>query len=68
VLMKFLLLDYEVVEIAKLPELLKNAAIMTQSSKLLGIPAMQAVTQAYLDLVQIGQLRVSADGQYLINT
>jgi glyoxylase-like metal-dependent hydrolase (beta-lactamase superfamily II) len=67
VLVKFLLLDHEVVEIAKLPEVLKNAAIMTQSSKLLGIPAMQAVTQAYLDLVQIGQLRVSADGQYLIN-
>jgi glyoxylase-like metal-dependent hydrolase (beta-lactamase superfamily II) len=67
VLMKFLLLDHEVIEIAKLPELLKNAAIMTQSSKLLGIPAMQAVTTAYSDLVKIGQLRLSTDGQYLIN-
>jgi glyoxylase-like metal-dependent hydrolase (beta-lactamase superfamily II) len=67
VLMKFLLLDQEVLEIAKLPELLKNAAIMTQSSKLLGIPAMQAVTTAYSDLVKIGQLRLSTDGQYLIN-
>jgi glyoxylase-like metal-dependent hydrolase (beta-lactamase superfamily II) len=67
VLMKFLLLDYEVIEIAKLPELLKNATVMAQSSKLLGMTAMQAVTIAYSDLVKVGQLRLSADGQYLIN-
>ena len=67
VLMKFLLLDHEIIEISKLPELLKNASIMTQSSKLLGVPAMQAVTTAYTDLVKIGHLRLSADGQHLIN-
>jgi glyoxylase-like metal-dependent hydrolase (beta-lactamase superfamily II) len=67
VLMKFLLLDKEVVEIANLPELLKNAAFMAQSSKLLGMPAMQGITNAYLDLVRIGQLRLSEDGLYLLN-
>jgi glyoxylase-like metal-dependent hydrolase (beta-lactamase superfamily II) len=67
VLMKFLLLDHEIVEIAKLSELLKNATIMEQSSRLLAMPAMQAVTQAYMDLVKIGQLRLSDDGRYLLN-
>jgi glyoxylase-like metal-dependent hydrolase (beta-lactamase superfamily II) len=67
VLMKFLLLDQEIVEIAQLPELLKHAAIMTQSSKLLGIPALQAVTNAYEDLVKNGQLQLSADKRYLLN-
>jgi glyoxylase-like metal-dependent hydrolase (beta-lactamase superfamily II) len=67
VLMKFLLLDKEVVEITKLPELLKNASVMTQSSKLLGVPAMEGITNAYLDLVRIGQLRLSEDGRYLLN-
>jgi glyoxylase-like metal-dependent hydrolase (beta-lactamase superfamily II) len=67
VLMKFMLLDHEIIEIAKLPELLKNAAIMTQCSTLLGIPALQAVTNAYEDLVKVGQLNLSADGRYLLN-
>jgi glyoxylase-like metal-dependent hydrolase (beta-lactamase superfamily II) len=67
VLMKFLLLDHEVVEIAHLPELLKSADIMKNSSKLLGIPAMLAVTNACSDLVRVGQLRLSDDGRYLLN-
>jgi glyoxylase-like metal-dependent hydrolase (beta-lactamase superfamily II) len=67
VLMKFLLLDHEIIEIAKLPELLKPSSIMSQSSRLLGIPALQAVTNAYEDLVKVGQLHLSADGKYLLN-
>jgi glyoxylase-like metal-dependent hydrolase (beta-lactamase superfamily II) len=67
VLMKFLLLDREIVEIAHLPALLKDAAIMQQSSKILGMPALQAVTQAYEDLIKVGQLRISDDGKYLLN-
>jgi glyoxylase-like metal-dependent hydrolase (beta-lactamase superfamily II) len=67
VLMKFLLLDREIVEIAALPALLNDAAIMRQSSKLLGLPALEAVTQAYLDLIKVGQLHLSEDGKFLLN-
>jgi glyoxylase-like metal-dependent hydrolase (beta-lactamase superfamily II) len=67
VLMKFLLLDREIVEIATLPALLSEAAIMRQSSSVMGVPALEAVTQAYLDLVKVGQLRLSDDRKFLLN-
>jgi glyoxylase-like metal-dependent hydrolase (beta-lactamase superfamily II) len=66
-LMKFLLLDKEVIELAALPELLKDAQIMQQAASILGMPAMQAVEQAFQDLVLAGHLRMSKDGLRLLN-
>ena len=67
VLMKFLLLDQEKIEIAQLPIILKDAAIMTRASEILGMSAIDAVTLAYRQLVAAGHLRMTTDQRYLLN-
>lgn len=67
VLLKFLLLDQEKVEIAQLPIILKNATIMSRSSEMLGMSFTDAVTLTYKQLVKAGHLRMTADQRYLIN-
>jgi glyoxylase-like metal-dependent hydrolase (beta-lactamase superfamily II) len=67
VLMKFLLLDHERIELSQLPALLKDAKIIQESSLLLGLAPMDAVRAAYTDLTKAGQLRLSEDRLFLLN-
>jgi glyoxylase-like metal-dependent hydrolase (beta-lactamase superfamily II) len=67
VLMKFLLLDRERIELSELPVILKDAKIIQESSLLLNLTPMEAVRIAYTDLVRAGQLRLSEDREFLLN-
>jgi glyoxylase-like metal-dependent hydrolase (beta-lactamase superfamily II) len=66
-LMKFLMLDKEVVELKQLPDLLRDAEVMQQAAGILDMPAMSAIEQAYQHLVLHGHLRLSEDGTRLYN-
>jgi glyoxylase-like metal-dependent hydrolase (beta-lactamase superfamily II) len=67
VLVKFLLLDRERIALVELPTLLKDAQIIQDSSRILGLTTIEAVTNAYTDLVSGGQLKLSADSHVLLN-
>ncbi len=67
VLLKFLLLDLEKIEIAKLPLVLKDAAIMRNAGALLNQPPMQAIEEGFQEMVRGGHLAFSPDGKFLLN-
>jgi glyoxylase-like metal-dependent hydrolase (beta-lactamase superfamily II) len=67
VLVKFLLLDRERVEIAALPIILEHAKILQNASKLLGLEMMTAIERAYSELLSAGHIHLSSDRKALLN-
>src|SRR5690606_33947292 len=65
VLVKFLLLDLERVEAARLVEPLRRAAVMQRTAELIGMDFGAALAWAADELVAQGQLR--RDGAWLVN-
>src|SRR5690606_33846365 len=65
VLVKFLLLDLERVEAARLVELLRHATVMRHTAELIGMEFGAALAWAADELVAQGQLR--RDGAWLAN-
>ena len=65
VLVKFLLLDLERVEVTRLIELLRRATVMQRTAELIGMEFGAALAWAADELVAQGQLR--RDGVWLVN-
>lgn len=65
VLMKFLLLDREQVELAPLADELREATVMVNAARMLGLPLADALDWAADDLERQGQLR--REGHWLFN-